>query len=187
MSIEATRSSDKQSIELSVEQKIRTSDNPHRDPQILEYLYVEKGLSLRGVADRLECDHKTVSRWLRKHGIERRDQAEATKEANRVDHPKLSRDGSGYAIWKDTDHEAGETVAVRVHQLAAISAGADPHEVFADGTHVHHRNTHKSDNRGDNLEILSTKEHSGTHAESVWRFDGSLGCRVLQTAEGGSA
>jgi hypothetical protein len=41
----------------------------HRDPDVLEHLYHEEGLSLQETADRLDCARSTVTHWLDEHGI----------------------------------------------------------------------------------------------------------------------
>lgn len=48
-------------------------DNPHRDPDVLETLYVDERLKTDEVAEVLDCAKSTVIRWMDKHGIERRD------------------------------------------------------------------------------------------------------------------
>jgi transposase-like protein len=49
------------------------TDREYRDPDVLRGLYVERGLSLVGVADELDCHRNTVRQWMIRHDIERRD------------------------------------------------------------------------------------------------------------------
>lgn len=55
---------------------------PWRDEQVLRELYVDRGLSIDSVADELDCNHKTVHRWLRRHEIPRRREGNPGKEAH---------------------------------------------------------------------------------------------------------
>lgn len=38
----------------------------------MRMMYLERGLSLRAIADEAQCGLRTVARWMDKHGIERR-------------------------------------------------------------------------------------------------------------------
>ena len=48
-------------------------DSPWQDPEILEELYWDEGMTIAEVADELGCSDTTVARWMEKNGIERRD------------------------------------------------------------------------------------------------------------------
>jgi len=52
---------------------------------------------------------------------------------------------------------------VAIHQLVAIADGADPYKVFSDDWHVHHKDSVKSMNSRENLELLSASEHIKEH------------------------
>ena len=52
---------------------------PKTDKEALADLYIEKGLSIREIANRLELHADTVHYWLKKHGIETRDNAKRSK------------------------------------------------------------------------------------------------------------
>jgi len=49
------------------------------DKKTLRRLYIERGLSIREVANRLSLHADTVHYWLKKHGIETRDQAKRSR------------------------------------------------------------------------------------------------------------
>jgi hypothetical protein len=50
-----------------------TADQPWRDADTLERLYIDDGLSRPEVADRLGCSPSTVDSWLQRHDIRRAD------------------------------------------------------------------------------------------------------------------
>lgn len=43
--------------------------SPYKNSETLRELYIDKGLSLREVADELGCSKRTVQRWMDNHGI----------------------------------------------------------------------------------------------------------------------
>lgn len=105
-------------------------DEPWKDPKLLEQLYWDQELSLREVGSKLGCNRSTVQMWLQRYGIERRLPNDEKRD------PCLSTNNGGYtyvtsAVGSDEDR-------VAIHQLAAISSGENPHEVFDENTHVHH-------------------------------------------------
>lgn len=72
--------------------------------------------------------------------------------------------GDGYRRWRAWDAREGRDRYLYVHQLLAISEGADPARVFSDGNfHVHHRSEHKQDNRPGNLELRDGNRHLSEH------------------------
>lgn len=146
-------------------------DNPHRDAQVLEKLYVERGLTMEEIADLLDVSPPTVLYWLREYDIPTREQ-----KRRRVKRATY-RWNSGRPQWTAADPD-GSTNSVAVSQLTAIADGADPHRVFDDDYHVHHRNGHPFDNRPRNLEVVEREHHRAVHRGSGWDFDVFLGCRI---------
>lgn len=51
--------------------------NPHRDEDTLRRLYVDEGMTMSEIADKLDCTTTTVWKWMGRHGIEARDPSEA--------------------------------------------------------------------------------------------------------------
>lgn len=52
-------------------------EHPWRDPELLNELYHEQGLTLVEVGERLGCSKKTVINWMEEFGLERRTRSEA--------------------------------------------------------------------------------------------------------------
>lgn len=140
----------------SIEQQIEELEHPHRDPDILRELYHSRGLSCSKVARRLDCSDATISNWLAKLGIEARSEDWST----RVEKASHYIDKGGYEQWANRD---GNTVTnVAIHQLLAC-LDHDPHDVFAEGNHVHHSTGHPAANIPGLVEIQSRSEHRLLH------------------------
>jgi len=128
------------------------AERAYRDEQKLRELYVEEGLSLRDVADELDCDHTTVDYWLEKHGIEKR-----TAFQDRL--PRLEVNHNGYELvraWVD-----GTYHRCRIHRLLAVAEHGFDHVADCD---VHHKNGIPWDNRPDNISVLPHEEHVRLHS-----------------------
>jgi len=153
---EAKRNSSTTTTEL--EARIEQLERPYRDEEVLRSCYYEQKLSLNETAEKLgvECP-KTISYWMEKHGLDRRDRLEALKE----DEFRPSFTDAGYMVFVSSSN--GEQNTVTGHQVLAC-LNDDPHEVFADNTHVHHKIGTTIDFPG-NLEVLTVKEHHRKHVE----------------------
>ena len=122
--------------------------------------YVEKEKSQQEIADEWGCGRNTIYRWLKKHGIDRKNRKGGGE--NRVEYVNYSWNEGGYWGWRD--FITGRSV--QVHQLLVISEGADPSKVFSDGEYqVHHENGVPWDNRPDNVRLLSRQEHLQEHGD----------------------
>ena len=133
------------------------------DPEILEMLYWHEGLSLWQIAQRLDCSESVVYSRMRKFGIDRRGVgAKRNGQGYKKSLPYRHKDG--YPVWR-LNYDVDGASPVRVHQLLAIAHGEDPHEVFADGMHIHHKNGVRWDNRPENIELLTASEHTQKHAD----------------------
>lgn len=149
-----------------VQDWIHASNHPWRVREVLVETYFIRHMSLSETADVLGCSAKTVLKWMERHGFPRRDKIEELRRVNSVNRASYSQTNDGHQIWKS--YHDGETTTVGVHVLTAIADGADPYEVFSDGTHIHHKNGVPWDNRGDNLEVLTISKHRRTHSQDEW-------------------
>lgn len=135
-------------------------DHPWRDPDVLRELYCDQELSLRDVAEILDCHHSTIGQWLDRCDIQAREAVppeETWFEPGTHPHFWTSPEGYRYAV----STHSGERNQVSMHGLSAIAGGADPYRVFADGTHVHHR-LHKLDTPA-TVEVLDADDHLRRH------------------------
>lgn len=132
----------------------------YEDEETLREMYVEKKMSQREMAGELDCSARTVGRKLDKYGIEARDSGGAGNgRASYIHDPR------GYVRAWCRDENTG----VYIHQLSAIAGGADPYEVFAEETEVHHKNEIKWDNRPENVGLKGRMDHQAEHIiDSNW-------------------
>ena len=92
------------------------SEYPWRDESLLYELYWEQELSTVKIADKLGCTQQTVSKWMQKFDIPRRDAREAAP--NRRRHPAVFTD-RGYVIC--ASNYRGTTDSVGIHRLVMVA------------------------------------------------------------------
>src|SRR6056297_1741884 len=123
----------------------RRATAPYADEATLRELYHERGLSLRRIADELDCHYTTVHQYMDEHDIDRRD---ASYDPEKNGYAPLTTHTEGYELWVD----ASKTVLV--HRLVAVAmAGFDA----VDGSVVHHENGVQWDNRQSNLTVVDSQ------------------------------
>ena len=139
--------------------------DPWKDRDTLVKLYHEEGLSARKIGAKLGCAHTTILYWMERFGIDR-------------ETPTIERPTShlftefGYEAWSPTID--GESKWVLVHRLQMVAE----HGLEAvSGKEVHHKNEVKFDNRPENLELVSKKDHSRHHMtkNEPWDYGGKRG------------
>jgi len=134
------------------------------DPEMLETLYWQEGLSMWRIAQRLDCSETAVRNAMIRFGIDRRDSAyngnQQKPEENKV-HIRSMKSG-----YERIEHSyKGERFQLYHHQLIAVANGVDPNKVFSQKYHTHHKNEVKWDNRPQNLEVMTASEHMKHHAD----------------------
>ena len=141
----------------SANQRKKVSNSgPWDDEEVLRELYIEKGQTLSEMAGQLGTSEGTIRRRMDNFEIERRDHIKYMRQG-----PVFLRfDTNGYLRAESAVD--GKKDMVYIHQLVAIADGATPEAVFG-GKQVHHQNHHKTDNRPENLVILSHEDHLAEH------------------------
>lgn len=163
-------------IRQFIEDKIERLEKAYRDADVLCYFYRDNELSTYEVAEILGTSQGTISNWLNKTGLGARD----SSEMNRVKRATFTPvDSSGHERWNVTDPEGSKTVSV--HQLLAVADGADPEDVWAEDTHVHHRTGIPWLNIEGGVEVLTAEEHRAVHREGEWTEED--GIPVLEVEE----
>lgn len=164
--------------EAQIENKIAALDNPHRDEEVLDFLYWGKKMSTREVGDKLDASHKTICTWLDKTGVG----ARTNSEANIIQRASYYTTKNGYEQWTSNNSD-GSVDQVYVHQLASIAWGEDPEDVFGEGANVHHRSKFPSLNIEGGLEVLSDSEHTSLHNNEEWTEEDGIPVLVNNTEE----
>lgn len=120
----------------------------YKDKDWLYKQYVENGLTQEEMAEKADCSQHTISRWLRKYGIDTRNISDYSRHVNPTWHPK------GYIEFRD--QSGGRDDRFYHHRLLAVAKyGFD--EVV--GKDVHHKNGIGWANWTDNVELLEPGEH----------------------------
>lgn len=139
------------------------------DPEVLEMLYWQEGLSMHRIAERLDVAETTVYRRMREYGIDRRGKAynsvKNTQYQNQLARYARYRHNDGYPVWEGNNNSDAFSTTY-VHQLLLVAEGHDPHKVYSDEWHCHHVNEVKWDNRPENLELWKREEHTRYHANN---------------------
>ena len=99
-------------------------NNRYKDPDVLKELYINENLTQPEVADRLGCSNNTISRWLRKYGIEKNSEYKELNDSEWVKQEYVDNQRDSYDI-ADEIGCTNETVlnAVKHHGFEPHSKG----------------------------------------------------------------
>ena len=123
------------------------------DPEKLRELYVDEGLTVTELGERLGCGYSTARRKLERHNISR-DQGRPRKGF-----AGMFTDSHGYEVWWDNIN--GEAQIVKVHRLLAVAEfGFDA----VAGKHVHHGPVEIPwATWGGNIQLKTPSDHISDH------------------------
>jgi hypothetical protein len=130
----------------------------YRDERVLQYLYHREGWTQEMIADRYDVHRKTISRWMSENGIKT---GYKCGQGSLTFHSIGSGNDIAYPRFRSQGGDITESI--RIHKLLACLDN-DPHEVFKEGNHVHHRlNSPVATNIPGNLENLDQSDHRTEH------------------------
>ena len=131
------------------------AEETYRNPEWHREMHWDRSLTRKEMAERAGVKESTIINWASRLGV-------PTRYGSTGPAKFRTRESTGHETWRSMRHVSDARVAV--HQLLAISEGADPRKIFSNGQyHVHHRNGIPWDNRPANIEVLSREEHARRH------------------------
>jgi hypothetical protein len=158
-------------------------------------LYVQ-GLSLAQINDRLGVSGASVTSWVRSAGFAVRTKSESTKMAFREGRMKrggqsgplshswrggrIVSPSTGYVLLKMPEHHRANKIGyVPEHVVVAEKTIGRP---LARDEVVHHINHIRDDNRPENLQVMTDREHRSLHSKLRWQDKSKPFRRGLKTA-----
>lgn len=99
----------------SPDYRLKDTEKPYRDPDLLRRLYWEEEMDTRDLADEFGCSGSTVRNWMERHDIPRRTAMEWELLNDPNGHEPLYTDRRGRVGWWGTDGR------VFVHRLLAVA------------------------------------------------------------------
>lgn len=135
--------------------KSKNHSKPWHNKELLKKLYRDYGVTSEKMADYWGCDPKTVRNNLKNNNIETR----GLEQYHRKEKVQYTYHDQGYRVWIEHYGEDRGKV-VYVHRLLAMSEYG--FEAVKD-KHIHHENGIPWDNRPDNIEPLTPKQHMQKH------------------------
>ena len=142
---------------LQIHQSRHCNGKSYKDKETLYELYHTKRQSLQEIADDHNVTKQSVHQWMKRHGIERRDQKKAQSEKIRVERAQYTTTEAGYPYWKSANPDTGNVDQVAVSRLLYVAHFGT--EMLGD-RHVHHINGCSWDNRPSNLAAMTASDHA---------------------------
>ena len=139
------------------------SESAWQDEEKLREMYHDEGLDQPEIAERFDVTKSAVCYWMKKHGIETRDNVEAQRRKRQKKPVPFETKPGGHERWVDSyKRKAGwANEYVYVHRLLYVAH----HGLEAvRNRDVHHKNEIPWDNRIENLEAMTRADHSSHHA-----------------------
>ena len=142
-------------------------ENPWRDKELMEYLYVDEKLSQLTISRLFSCSSSTIGTWVREHEFDVRTRYETMKidYGGGVNHVAIHTTNKAQVVWTHRKQK------VLVHRLMAVAEfGFDA----VCGMEVHHGSRDEGPNElppaeiswanwPGNLELMTESEHASHH------------------------
>lgn len=145
----------------------------------LRELYCERQLSTLAIGRLLGCSKKTVRLRLLEAGIQPRSLPDAFA-VSPTHQRNVRRRGALHGSWQGGRRKSDGYVMVKAegHPNAGASGYVMEHRLVMERSigrlllrseHVHHINHDRSDNRIENLELMTHSQHMALHMKEKWR------------------
>lgn len=128
-------------------------------PRELRRKYCVENKTQAEIAEDFDVAKSTICRWMSEYDID--------AHYNGSIHPSFSW-SDGYLTVQSRTSDGRKSMYI--HRLTAFAHFDGDISEFAD-KQVHHRNKCKFDNRPDNLEVLSGRQHQSVHHMNEWVND----------------
>jgi len=147
------------------DQNVYTPEREYHDRDLLIELHHEKKLSLSEIGRKFGVSHAAISYQCEKLDVEKINHNYGKKFklclTENAPYPALSlnrnKDGRSYVFE---------------HQMIMLAQGASVHDVFSPRDYdIHHLNTHKCDNRPENLQMIPKTTHGRLSAGNGDKFN----------------
>ena len=125
----------------------------------------ESGMTQVEIAEKLGTSQKVVWRFMKNHGIKARSHAKRNQYGEKNDYWKGGRthDEHGYVYVKADGHPRSRKCGGYVFEHILVAESVLGRHIER-GEVVHHINGNKSDNRPENLSVMSVGDHIRYHA-----------------------
>lgn len=144
------------------------NEKSYRNPDELERLYREEGMTQEEIAEKFGLSTPGINYWIQKFGITTPEPKESSLKET-VPHRESGKSNIGKTYRQWTHFYDGELSTVYFHRLQAVvdcyPVDMPISEILEDmdGKHSHHESGHGLDNRPDNIEMLTPREHKLRH------------------------
>jgi transposase len=157
------------SIKQANKERFGTTKSKHNDVEWLAKKYLDEGMTASAISDICGVHKSTIIDSIERSNIPKKSHLRAVQDAERQDNSGrdnpywneyacFSVDTSGYETWQHRYQNERHTVMV--HRLLAVAMyGFEEIK----GKEIHHKSNVPWDNRPENIELLSSSEHSKLH------------------------
>lgn len=136
-------------------------EEPWKNKEWLLEQYVNQQKSMDQIANELDINSGTVYYYIDKYDINTRDRIQEVKRSCRVEYANYYTNNKGYPLWKTGVGNAEEDICYVSRLLAVAEYGFDS----VVNREVHHKNSIPWDNRPENIEPVTRKQHAQKHSD----------------------